>query len=165
LVKPLDFVIKVIGYLLRILLIAAVFFIFVQVVCRYALNAPLTWTEQISRFVFIWMMMLGIPVLFHRKAFMAFDLLLQAIPGKAQVVASILIKVAVCIFAVFWFRGALELCIGTANKLTSGIRINYYWLYGAQIVSSALIFWVMLTQVVQETAGIFGKRGKEGEAR
>lgn len=148
-VKALDAVMKAIGILLRLLLIFAVGLTCLQIVFRYVINHPLTWTEQLSRFSFIWMMMLGIPVLFHRKDFMAFDLILNAFPPKIHNVIRVLIDIGISLFAIFWFVGAINLCAGTMNKMTSGVRIHYYWLYGAQALSALLILWVMATQAVQ----------------
>lgn len=156
-VKALDAVMKGIGVILRILLIITVCLTCLQIGCRYLLNRPLTWTEQLSRYCFIWMMMLGIPVLFHRKDFMAFDLILNAFPTKIHNVVRVLVDIGICLFAIFWLVGALNLCAGTMNKMTSGVRIHYYWLYGAQAVSALLILWVMATQAVQNT--IFAIKG------
>lgn len=150
-VKALNAVIKVIGMLLRVLLIVTVSLTCLQIVFRYLLNQPLTWTEQLSRYCFIWMMMLGIPVLFHRKDFMAFDLILNMFPKKLHNVVRVLIDIGISLFAIFWLVGSINLCAGTMNKMTSGVRIHYYWLYGAQAVSALLILWVMLTQAVQNT--------------
>lgn len=94
--------------------------------------------------------MLGIPVLFHQKSFMAFDLILNALPTKVHNVTRVIIDVCIVLFALFWLIGAVNLCAGTMNKLTSGVRIHYYWLYGAQAVSALLICWEMLTQTVQD---------------
>jgi len=148
-VRLLNAIIKGLGYVLRVMLIVTVALICVQVFWRYALGSPLTWTEQLCRFIFIWMMMLGIPVLFHKKSFMAFDLLLNALPDRRREIVTLFIDIAICVFAAFWLVGTVQLCAGTMNKLTSGVRIHYYWLYGAQAVSSALILWVMGTQTVQ----------------
>lgn len=149
-VKALDVVMKVIGAVLRVLLIFTVCLIILQVGCRYLLHRPQTWTEQLARYCFIWMMMLGIPVLFHNKSFMAFDLILNSLPNKVRGVTRIFIDVGIVLFAIFWLVGAVNLCAGTMNKMTSGVRIHYYWLYGAQAVAAVLICWEMLTQMVQD---------------
>lgn len=159
--KVLDAVMKGLGQILRAMLVITVALICLQIFSRYVLGKPLTWTEQLCRFFFIWMMMLEIPVLFHEKEFMAFDLLLHAIPGKTQQVVSILIKIGICAFAVFWLVGSVKLCMGTMNKLTSGVRIHYYWLYGAQSLSALLILWVMVTQTVQDVLQLVRGGSKE----
>ena len=148
-VKALDAVMKVLGYVLRVLLVFAMSLVILQIICRYAIGHPLTWTEQLCRYSFIWMMMLGLPILFHQKNFMAFDLILHSIPEKIRNWVRVFIDLGITAFAVFWVVGVTRLIIGTSNKMTSGVRIHYYWLYLAQLLSGVLIAWIMTTQAVQ----------------
>ncbi len=161
--RLLEKVIKVLGVFLRILLIITVALISFQIFSRYVLGKPTTWSEQLCRFMFIWMIMLGLPVLFYQKSFMAFDLILDKFPGKSREVVVLIIDIVICVFAVFWFYGAYSLCAGTMKKLTSGVRIHYYWLYGAQGVSALLILWVMLTQTFDQLKILLGKNKDPGK--
>ena len=54
--------IHVLEYLLALLLLVSVLLIVAQVFTRYVMHAPLGWTEQSARFLFIWMMTLGVAV-------------------------------------------------------------------------------------------------------
>ena len=161
--KALDFVIRVVGVVLRIMLACTVIFVSCQILFRYIFNSPLSWTEQLSRFFFIWMMCLSVPVLFYKKDFMAFDLIQNKIPEPARSIIVILVKIAIVAFAVFWFYGSVTLIAGTLNKMTSGVKMHIYWLYSAQSVASALVVWVMSTQVVHDIRDfVRGKNSKEG---
>lgn len=82
LTKFVDKIMRCIEALLIILLSTAVLIIFMQIIWRYALRTPLGWTEQIARAEFIWMVMLGIPVMFNRGITMSFDIFLQKITGR-----------------------------------------------------------------------------------
>ena len=146
--KVLDGVIRAIGILLRILLIISVLLIVLQVFFRYFLKKPLMWTEQVCRMIFIWMMMLGIPVLFHEKNFMSFDMLLEKVPDRPRKIVQIVINICVCAFALFWCYGSITLIMGTYRKITSGVRVPYWFLYSAQTVGSLMLAWVMAQQTV-----------------
>ena len=66
-------------------LAVAVAIIAVQVFWRYVLGSPLAWTEEVSRYIFIWIVMLGIPIMFNRDIAICFDLFsgkLMAIIGS-----------------------------------------------------------------------------------
>lgn len=164
-VKLLSIVIKIVGAVLRIMLASTVIFIFLQVFFRYVLHTPLTWSEQLSRFMFIWTMSLGLPVLFYKKDFMAFDLLQDSIPEPWRSILIILIKCAVTFFAVFWLHGSVSLIGGTMNKMTSGVKIPISLLYSAQTLASLLIVWVMATQIIQDIFAASKHSGKKGGGR
>lgn len=127
-----------------------VLLVVLQVFTRYVLKCPLSWTEQIARYLFIWMMLLGIPIMFHRKIFMAFDLLQDTLNLKGKRILSLIITVAICIFAAFFFKSSLHLCLSTRGRRTAGIEIPLYFIYGAQPVSALFLFIVMLNQLINE---------------
>ncbi len=164
--KILDTLIKGVTQLLGAMITCIIVFIVMQVIWRYGFGKPLLWSEQLCRFIFIWMMMLGIPCLFNRKDFMAFDLLLESIKGVPYHLVRILIDLAIVCFAVFWFKGSTALIAGTFQKMTTGVRIPYYCLYGAQTVSAVLTFWVMVSQLLEQFVAMFkeGKAKKEDKA-
>ncbi len=163
--KLLDFVMKIIGYLLRIMILVTVVFITAQILWRYVFRHPLLWTEQVSSWMFVWMILLGFPVLYYNKKFMAFDTLLEALPFKVKEIVKILMKVVICCFCVYWFYAAALLIAGTYKQYTVGVRIPYYCLYGAQNLSSLLIFWVVATQLVQEIKALVGVRQPQEKGR
>lgn len=139
-----------IAKLLGVLILCSVAIVITQVFCRYALGTPLMWSEQVCRFIFIWSMLLAIPVMFHFKNFMNFDALLDMFPYRAKTIIFICIKFFMAVFAVYWFVAAAMLISVTYTKYTTGVRIPYFCLYGAQNVSAVLMFVVMINQVVED---------------
>ncbi len=128
-----------------------VLLVVLQVFTRYVLKSPLSWTEQVARYLFIWMMLLGIPIMFHRKIFMAFDLLQDALGPKGKRILSLIITIAICVFAAFFFKSSLHLCLSTRGRRTAGIEIPLYFIYGAQPVSAFFLFIVMFNQLLKDT--------------
>lgn len=88
--KLLSRIIRLIEYILMVLLGVALIIITLQVFFRYILHNPLSWSEQTARCLFIWMIMLAVPVLFYRKGAVAFDLLVDMLPRRAQDIAKFL---------------------------------------------------------------------------
>lgn len=148
--KILDAMMNWIAKLLGIMILCSVAIVITQVFCRYALGTPLMWSEQVCRFIFIWSMLLAIPVMFHFKNFMNFDALLDLAPERPRAIIFICIKFVMAAFAVYWFVAAAMLISVTYTKYTTGVRIPYFCLYGAQNVSALLTFVVMINQVVED---------------
>lgn len=160
--KLLGKIIFVIEQLLKIMILVSLVIVLVQVFTRYILNAPLMWTEQACRYMFVWMMLLGMPVAFYHRRYMNFDTLIEALPYRARSIMYIIVKLGMCVFAVCWFIGAALLISSTYSKYTSGLRIPYYCLYGGQNVASLLMFWVMAKQTVDDIKHL-AKTWKSGE--
>ena len=78
-----------------VLLGVALIIITLQVFFRYILQNPLSWSEQTARCLFIWMIMLAVPVLFYRKGAVAFDLLVDMLPRRAQDIVKVLVQLLI----------------------------------------------------------------------
>ncbi len=146
--KILAKIIWVIEKILMVLLGVAIAIIAAQVFWRYVLKDPLNWSEQTARCIFIWMMMLSVPVLFYRKGAVAFDLILDSLPKKIQDVMRILVQFVILFFACFYLKASIELCIQTGNRILSGLEIPMNMLYTAPVVSMILLILVSVKQII-----------------
>ena len=59
---------KIIGKVLTVVFGAMVVIIFLQVVFRYALVLPLAWSEELARYLFVWMTFLGASIAFYNSS-------------------------------------------------------------------------------------------------
>ena len=145
--KILAKIIWVIEKILMVLLGVAIAIIAAQVFWRYILNNPLNWSEQTARCLFIWMMMLSVPVLFYRKSAVAFDLILDSMPRRVQDVIRILIQIVILGFASFYLKASLQLCIETGSRILSGLEIPMNMLYSAPPTAMILLILVTAEQI------------------
>jgi TRAP-type C4-dicarboxylate transport system permease small subunit len=81
------------------LLVAAVLaLVLLGVACRYVLGRPLTWSDEAAAVLFVWMVFLTAALAVPLGEHVAFDLVLDALPSRAQrivrIVASLLVGLA-----------------------------------------------------------------------
>lgn len=147
--KVLAKIIRFIEYILMVLLAAALVIITLQVIFRYVLASPLNWSEQTARCLFIWMIMLAVPVLFYRKGTVAFDLLVDMMPRKVQDVVRIIVQLLVLGFALFYLVTSIQLCIQTGSRILSGIEIPMNMLYSAPPVAMIVTILVIFQHIAE----------------
>jgi len=58
---------------------------FGQVILRYLLGMPLTWSEEISRYLFVWVVFLGGGVAARYRGHIVLDFLLGILPRKVRI--------------------------------------------------------------------------------
>lgn len=148
LTKALDKVIKACEWIVIVLLALSVVDIGVQVFCRYVIGSPLPWTEQVARYMFIWMTMLGLPMLFKRGYTLAFTLIFDAMPNIAQLIIDVLIKLVGMGFSGFYFWHSIEYCVKAGTKLASGIQVPLNVVYTSLPVGAGLMFLVLFDQMI-----------------
>ena len=78
--------------------------VLVQVVFRYALNSPLTWSEELARYLFIWCAFLGWIVASRRNSHLAMTFVVDRFPRGGRIALAALVQVATLLFA--WLLGS-----------------------------------------------------------
>jgi TRAP-type C4-dicarboxylate transport system permease small subunit len=80
-------------------LFAAILLVMVlQVAFRYVLNAPLTWTEELARYLYIWACWLGAPVALRRGNHIAIAFVSDRMPSGLKRLAALVTQVAALVF-------------------------------------------------------------------
>jgi TRAP-type C4-dicarboxylate transport system permease small subunit len=77
--------------------------VFAQVVFRYVFNSPLTWSEELARYLFIWCAFLGWVIASRRGSHLAMTFAVERLPRRAQAGVAAAIQFATMYFA--WILG------------------------------------------------------------
>ena len=129
------------------LMVVFTFLVFLQVFTRYFLNFPLSWTEQLARYLFIWMIMLGAPITFYRKNPMSFDLLVQSLPAKFKYAVELFAIILIILFSMYYGYQAITLAAKVMGRYTTGVEVPLTFMYSSMAVSNLLIILVMSDQL------------------
>ena len=155
--KIMDYMERGIRAVVTCILLAFILLVAAQVFFRYVLSSPLPWTEQAARYLFVWSIMLEMPVLFRRNANIAFDLVQKRLPVKAKKAIDIIGSLLIGAFAAIYFQAGLDLCIRSGAKLAVGLEIPIVLVYAAQPVGAALLFIVVVERIIDEVHQLISK--------
>lgn len=145
--KILDGIDFVVGRILMVLMICFMCIVVVQIVWRFCFT-PLMWTEQVSRYLFVWSVCLGVPFVTRRGQDIAFDMLLQKLPDKLRMIVNVLTRVLMLAFAVYFLYFSIQFCIGSAGLIAAGIKIPYNWVYIAQPICALFLVLVLIESIM-----------------
>ncbi len=133
-------------------LFGAVVCVALQVFTRYVLNNALFWTEQMTRFFFIWLVGLGIPLSFYEGGSFKFDLfykkLYTVFGNVVGTITDIIVWASILIFSSYYFYWSLQLTLKMGSKVTAGVEMPMYFLYGIQPICAALLILVTANDIV-----------------
>lgn len=139
------------------LLISVFFCIMLQVFCNYILNNALSWTQELSRILLVWLTFFGAAVVTRRYLHIGLTMLVERTPPKVQNITTVLGYVASCFFIVALIIHGWRLSLfGTSQTLTF-LNISYFWCYVGIPVGGTFIFIQVLYLIVREIAAFFGK--------
>jgi C4-dicarboxylate transporter DctQ subunit len=72
--------------------------IFIQVICRYVFNMPLAWSEELARFLFIWMTFVAGVVAARRGQHIGVELIVGMLPNAGRKAIGIFAHVVSTVF-------------------------------------------------------------------
>lgn len=118
-------------------------FIFANVLLRYAFNSGLTWAEELSRFLFVWLVFLGAVGALKDNNHLGFTSLVQKLPHNLKKIVFIISNAIVlyCIYAVF--QGSLELTMMSTKTLSPATGLPLSYMYGIGVIMGIGMFIIV----------------------
>lgn len=148
--KLISILRKINGNILIILSFSLVICVVWQVISRYIAPRPSTTTDEMARFIFMWIGLLGAAQASAYKKHLAIDLLILKLKGKAQKILQGIIEILILIFAtsVLIYGGTL-LSIRTFSnaQITPALQIPMGYVYLVVPIAGTLIAFFSLFEI------------------
>ena len=107
--------------------------IILQVFFRYVLKQSLSWSEELARYLMVWVTFVGASIGVKRGAHVGVEALVLALPKKAQAVVKylgIIISIVFCIVVLRASLGIVHRQI-VSHQVSPAMRIPMWWAYAA----------------------------------
>lgn len=139
---------------LTILVSAMIAMVLVQVFGRYVLKDAPPWTEELARWVFVWICFLGASLAHVRRAHIRIELLPARLPPRVRVLLSIAIQ---ALSAVFLFvvvkEGWVLVTINTAT-LSPAVGVPMAYVFAAVPINCGLMLVLQLVDLAETIHGL-----------
>jgi TRAP-type C4-dicarboxylate transport system permease small subunit len=145
--KLIDALCRAFGWLMVACMALMVAMVFGNVVLRYGFNAGITVSEELSRWLFVWMTFLGAIVGLRRHAHLGTDMLLVALPPagrKACFVVAHLLMLGICVLMV---QGAWAQTVINVGTTSAAMEAPVAWLYASGLVFAVLAAVILLNDL------------------
>ena len=106
--KLLDRYCRLLSVLMVIALALMVVLVFTNVVMRYAFNSGITVSEELSRWLFVWVTFLGAIVAMHEGAHLGTDMMVSRLSVKGKKVCLVLGHLLMLYVCWLLFKGSLD---------------------------------------------------------
>jgi TRAP-type C4-dicarboxylate transport system permease small subunit len=123
-----------------------------QVVSRFILGTPSTTTDEIARFLFMWVAFVGAAYTLGLKRHLAIDIVPLILEGPIVRIIRVLVLLIVAAFAgVVMVYGGLELMFKTleSGQMTPALRLPMGYVYGAIPFSGAMMLFYCAALIVE----------------
>lgn len=139
------------------LLLALMFLVtFYQILARDIFIISSMWTEELARFLFVWIVFLGAGTLIEGNEHIRISILADRLPLAASRILRIISNLLILIFCVIFLWSAYLNCLNNWNFYAPSMdwmRLSY--LYLGLLISGVLMIWYLLVNLLKD---LFPKR-------
>jgi TRAP-type C4-dicarboxylate transport system permease small subunit len=129
------------------LMVAITAVVFLQVISRYVFNYPFDWPEEMARYLFVWVALLGAALALRRGAHFSIDALVKKLPAGWRLIVALLIRTALGIFTLVVSVKGFQLALRVNEQLSSGMEVSMTYAYLSVPVSFAIMFKYILSEI------------------
>lgn len=144
---------KALSILLIILMAVITLNVLWQVFSRFILNNPSSFTEELARYMLIWIGLVGAGYVAGQKMHLAIDLLVTSLKGKSKSYLEIFIQAAIFLFAfVVMVIGGIRLVSITLylNQISAALQLQLGYVYLALPVSGLIMMFYNIFFITEE---------------
>ncbi|NQD68375.1 TRAP transporter small permease [Bacillus haikouensis] len=142
---------KLVTYAVLFLMAVLVSLVFIQVVLRYVFSNGMVWVEELDRYIFVWLMFLGITMGIYKQKHIAITAVADRLKGLSKGIRLLVHIITGSFFGVLCWQGIKFVEVnmsGTAAVLPINLGIIYSIIPVSGFI--AIIFVVVLIATSKE---------------
>ncbi|MDT8858929.1 TRAP transporter small permease [Alkalihalobacillus sp. MEB130] len=138
-VGAVDFINRMVGYVLALMLSLMSIFICWQVFARKVIGSSLSWSEEVSRFLMVWVVLLGAAYALKRGELIAVEILPEYLSDKGKKIIFLIVSLISLVFYVVLMFFGWQITQSVAVQIAPGTGISMFWVYLSLPVGGALL--------------------------
>lgn len=129
---------------LCVILVAIVGVTFIQVLFRYIFHLSLAWSEELARYLFLWLASLASAYAFKTKSHFALRFLVDHFGKSLQKLTGTLVAGVVALFLVIFVWKAAAFTYSMANQVAPSTQMSMAVPYSSAVVGGVLMLYYVL---------------------
>jgi len=148
--KLLDRIEKALDAVLVLMMIVMGGAVVLQVISRYIFNSPTSWSEELARYLFVWITFLGAAVVIRKRRHVDVTVLTDRLPPAAAKVVYLVADLSVLFMlgALTWAGAGLA--VMAHRQLSAAMDLPMSLAYAAMPVGTGLMFAFLVATMIWE---------------
>ena len=154
---------KFMSYLGLICLGGFIISVLIQVISRTFLPKTPSWTEELARYLFIYMVAFGASVAVHKKEFVAVDLIIDFLPKIIRKLIELVINIVLLLFVTFvLLKSVLGFAILEYRMVSTAMQVPMQYIYFSMIILFGLVILSFVMEILYQVKEILSSKGEKG---
>ncbi len=154
-----DFLYKVLGYILVVLLAAMVAIIFLQVVYRIRKGA-LTWSEELARYIMIYLTFIGAALAVREQSLISVEAVMVLLPPGVRKIISIVVDILTEVVFIIMIYFGFKLFKVTMTQISPVLKIPMGYIYLAIVIGFFLMALFNVENIISRVRKVEVEDGK-----
>lgn len=155
--KFLDVIEKIQKAILAVSVPVMVFIMMYQVILRYVFSNSNSWSEELTRYLFIFNVMFAAAIAVRRNSHLQIDILINLFSPKVKAIFTIIATIAGIVFLGLLFTYCLDLCVQAARNISPGVGISMSIPYAAMPIGIVFMILTSIEVVLKNIAALTNK--------
>lgn len=151
--KTLEGINTFVEYAVCVLISAMVIIVFLQVIFRFVIRSSLPWSEELSRYLMVWITFLGSSIAVKRKSHIGVEAVVSLFPGMLKRLTAIFVSASLCFFFGFMVLYGEKILRTVRFQLSPAMEISMAIPYSALMTGGVLMLLHSLLQLAEEIYG------------
>jgi TRAP-type C4-dicarboxylate transport system permease small subunit len=145
-----DLLVAIVRWFCIVVASALFIIVVVAVVARYGFGQAVSWTEEVPRYLLIWISFLAAAVGVLKRDHVGFDVLFNALPKPLRRALGVALSALILLFGWIVFRYGITFVEDFGADLMETIPYTNYWYYPAMPISGFLIMVFAVKLIIDE---------------
>ena len=153
---------KFMSYLGLVCLGGFIISVLIQVISRTFLPKTPSWTEELARYLFIYMVAFGSSVAVHKKEFVAVDLIIDFLPKIIRKLIELVINIVLLLFVTFvLLKSVLSFAILEYRMVSTAMQVPMQYIYFSMIILFGLLILSFVMEILYQVKEILSNKGEK----
>jgi TRAP-type C4-dicarboxylate transport system permease small subunit len=152
--RVLDWITAIVKYVM--LVQASMIFVIIcfSVFTRYLLNYVPSWSEEVPRYLLVWISYLGAALAVKYKEHISLDFFFNLMPVRMRQVGHYILNILIGTVGVIMLVFGIGLVRQFGGDLMESVAVKNFWLYLAMPISGGLIVLYIIQETIKRILGL-----------
>jgi TRAP-type C4-dicarboxylate transport system permease small subunit len=151
--RMIDYLFRPLEVAIVVLLAAMVIMVFGNVVLRYGFNTGIVVSEEMSRYLFVWLTFIGAVVTFRENSHMGVETLVRQFPRFGRMFCMVASNAIIFFCSAVFFWGTWMQAPINASMTAPVTGLSMIWVYGVGFFTGGAMAIIALIRIVRVLTG------------
>ena len=153
----LDFISAVVKYVILVMTTCIFIIVLFTVFSRYLFNYVASWSEEVPRYLLVWIGFLGAALAVRQDEHIGFDYVFNKLPPTGQKILALLLNLGIVIIGLIMLVYGIDFVKQFGGDWMESIPYTNIWFYSSLPVSGALILLYVLREQIRGISALINR--------